>query len=107
MRSDLIPRPSRRREPSWAVGSHTPSGAAAAVEPLVSYFFGGSPPVRVQFWDGTALGRGSGHTLQVQSRDALRRLLWSPNELGLARAFVVGDLDFDGDILAWNHRSTI
>jgi cyclopropane-fatty-acyl-phospholipid synthase len=65
---------------------------------LLSHFFGGSPPVRVQFWDGTTLGPVEGNTLLVQSRDAVRRLLWSPNELGLARAFVVGDLDFDGDI---------
>jgi cyclopropane-fatty-acyl-phospholipid synthase len=101
MRSDLIPalRPSRpRREPPRAAEPRPPSGAAAAMEPLLSYFFGGPPPVRVQFWDGSTLGPGEGDTLQVRSRDALRRLLWSPNELGLARAFVVGDLDFDGDI---------
>ena len=29
---------------------------------------------------------------------AVRRLLWAPGELGLARAFVAGDLDIDGDI---------
>ena len=28
----------------------------------------------------------------------MRRLLWSPNELGLARAFVAGELEVDGDI---------
>jgi cyclopropane-fatty-acyl-phospholipid synthase len=52
----------------------------------------------VQFWDGTALGPADGDTLQVRSRDAVRRLLWSPGELGLARAFVAGDVDFDGDL---------
>ena len=31
---------------------------------------------------------------------ALRRVLYSPNELGLARAYVSGDLDVDGDIFA-------
>ena len=31
---------------------------------------------------------------------ALRRLLWAPNELGLARAYVSGDLDFEGDVFA-------
>ena len=101
MRSDVIsgPRPPRpRQEPSRAVESHPPSGAAAAVEPLLFHFFGGPPPVRVQFWDGTALGPAEGDTLQVRSRDAVRRLLWSPGELGLARAFVAGDVDFDGDL---------
>ncbi len=114
MRSDVIPglRPPRPRQevsraeeshpPSGAAAeaeeSHPPSGAAAAMEPLLSHFFGGPPPVRVQFWDGTVLGPAEGDTLQVRSRDAVRRLLWSPGELGLARAFIVGDLDFDGDI---------
>ena len=101
MRSDVIsgPRPLRPgQEPPQAVEPCPPSGAAAAMEPLLFHFFGGPPPVRVQFWDGTALGPAEGDTLEVRSRDAVRRLLWSPNELGLARAFVAGDLDFDGDI---------
>ena len=34
----------------------------------------------------------------MRSPDAVRRLLWSPGELGLARAFVMGDLAFEGDI---------
>ncbi len=34
----------------------------------------------------------------MRSPDAVRRLLWAPGELGLARAFVVGDLAFEGDI---------
>ena len=29
---------------------------------------------------------------------ALRRLLWSPDELGLGRAWVSGDLDVEGDL---------
>jgi cyclopropane-fatty-acyl-phospholipid synthase len=52
----------------------------------------------VQFWDGTSLGPGEGNTLQVRSPDAVRRMLWSPNDLGLARAFAEGDLAFEGDI---------
>jgi cyclopropane-fatty-acyl-phospholipid synthase len=101
MRSDVIsgPRPSRPGlEPPQAVAVRPPRGAAAAMEPLLSHFFGGPPPVRVRFWDGTALGPAEGDTLEVRSREAVRRLLWSPNELGLARAFVAGELDFDGDI---------
>ncbi|PIJ38133.1 SAM-dependent methyltransferase [Mycobacterium heckeshornense] len=42
----------------------------------------------------------------IRSRRALRRLLWAPGELGLARAYVSGDVDVDGDLadgfrLAW------
>jgi cyclopropane-fatty-acyl-phospholipid synthase len=71
---------------------------ATAVEPLLGHFFGGPPPVRFEFWDGTALGPAEGDTVQVRSPDAVRRLLWAPGELGLARAFVMGDIGFEGDI---------
>jgi cyclopropane-fatty-acyl-phospholipid synthase len=103
MRSDLIsgPRPSRpdqRQDP--AVEPVPGGGAAAAVAPLLAHFFGAAPPVRVRFWDGTSLGPSHGDTLEVRSPDAVRRLLWSPGDLGLARAFVVGDLAFEGDIFA-------
>ncbi|MGO9855165.1 MAG: class I SAM-dependent methyltransferase [Acidimicrobiales bacterium] len=103
MRTDLMP-PSRRS--SVEAGPHRGGdeagrdhgGAAAAVEALLGHYFGGPPPVRVGFWDGTWLGPAHGPVLQVRSPDAVRRLLWSPGELGLARAFVVGDLGFEGDI---------
>jgi cyclopropane-fatty-acyl-phospholipid synthase len=104
MRSDLItrPRPMRllRERPRAAEPQPEPEGggAAAAVAPLLAHFFGGAPPVRITFWDGTSLGPAEGDTLQVRSPDAVRRLLWSPGELGLARAFVMGDLSFEGDI---------
>ncbi|GAB3564068.1 cyclopropane-fatty-acyl-phospholipid synthase family protein [Amycolatopsis endophytica] len=34
--------------------------------------------------------------LHLENRRALRRLLWAPNELGVARAHVAGELDLDG-----------
>ncbi len=34
----------------------------------------------------------------MRSPDAVRRMVWSPSDLGLARAFVQGDLAFEGDI---------
>jgi cyclopropane-fatty-acyl-phospholipid synthase len=99
MRSDLISRPRLSRSPQAPAGDHTPGdGVATAVAPLLAHFFGGPPPVRFEFWDGTALGPAKGDTLQVRSPDAIRRLLWSPGELGLARAFVMGDIAFEGDI---------
>ena len=93
MRSDLIsgPRQSRPRQ-APPVESLPGGGAAGAIAPLLSNFFGGPPPVRVRFWDGTSLGPSRGDTLHVCSPDAVRRMLWSPSELGLARAFVQGDL---------------
>jgi cyclopropane-fatty-acyl-phospholipid synthase len=99
MRSDLISRPRLSRSPQAPTGDHTPGGGVAtAVAPLLAHFFGGPPPVRFEFWDGTALGPAKGDTLQVRSPDAIRRLLWSPGELGLARAYVMGDIAFEGDI---------
>ena len=103
MRSDLMPGPRSPRDdrgklfrPAEA-GRHSPT-AAAALEPLLTGFFGGPPPLRMEFWDGTSLGPATMATLRVRSPDAVRRLLWSPGELGLARAFVVGDLTFEGDV---------
>ncbi|MDN0200890.1 class I SAM-dependent methyltransferase [Streptomyces sp. S.PNR 29] len=55
-------------------------------------------PVRIRAWDGSQAGPPDAPTLVVRNRRALRRLLWKPGELGLARAWVAGDLDIDGDL---------
>jgi cyclopropane-fatty-acyl-phospholipid synthase len=55
-------------------------------------------PVRIRAWDGSEAGPTSGPVLIIRSRRALRRLLWAPGELGLARAYVTGDIDIDGDL---------
>jgi cyclopropane fatty-acyl-phospholipid synthase-like methyltransferase/DUF1365 family protein len=55
-------------------------------------------PVRLRAWDGSTAGPSDGPVLVVRSRRALRRLLWAPGELGLARAYVSGDLDVEGDL---------
>jgi cyclopropane-fatty-acyl-phospholipid synthase len=34
----------------------------------------------------------------IRSPQALRRILWRPGELGLARAYISGDLDVEGDL---------
>ena len=59
---------------------------------------GASPCVSL-FWDGSAAGPlGGPGTLVLRAPRALARLVWSPDELGMARAFVTGDIDFDGDL---------
>ncbi|MEV0533014.1 cyclopropane-fatty-acyl-phospholipid synthase family protein [Kitasatospora sp. NPDC050463] len=50
-------------------------------------------PLRVQVWDGSAAGPPGAPTVVLRNRRALRRLLWQPGELGLARAYVSGDLE--------------
>ncbi len=74
-------------------------GAAGALAPVITALVGRSGRVRFRFWDGSALGPDDAvGTLHVHSPDALRRIVWAPGELGLARAFVAGDLSIDGDI---------
>jgi cyclopropane-fatty-acyl-phospholipid synthase len=61
--------------------------------------FGGPPPVLIEFWDGSVVGDAAGPgRVVIRRRDALRRILWSPDELGIARAFVAGDIDLVGPV---------
>jgi cyclopropane-fatty-acyl-phospholipid synthase len=54
----------------------------------------------VEAWDGSFAGPADAPTVRVRSRRALRRLLWRPNELGVAQAYVAGDLEVPGDAAA-------
>ncbi|CAO5259526.1 class I SAM-dependent methyltransferase [Frankia sp. AgKG'84/4] len=72
--------------------------AGAATRTLLEIMLGTAPPVRVQLWDGSSLGPETATRVVVRSPEAIRRVLFRPGELGLARAFVAGDLDVDGDI---------
>jgi cyclopropane-fatty-acyl-phospholipid synthase len=68
---------------------------------LVGSLLGDDLPVAVEAYDGSRLGPPDAPaTVRIRSRDALRRLVTAPGELGLARAYVAGDLDLDGDIYA-------
>ncbi len=55
-------------------------------------------PVRLRAWDGSEAGPHDGPVLVVRSPRALQRILWRPGELGLARAYISGDLDVEGDL---------
>jgi cyclopropane-fatty-acyl-phospholipid synthase len=55
-------------------------------------------PVRLRAWDGSEAGPVGTPVLVIRHRRALRRLLWQPNELGLARAYVAGEIDVEGDL---------
>jgi cyclopropane fatty-acyl-phospholipid synthase-like methyltransferase/DUF1365 family protein len=65
---------------------------------LVTRTAGIDLPVRIRAWDGSEAGPADGPVLVIRSRRALRRLLWAPGELGLARAYVTGDIDVEGDL---------
>jgi cyclopropane-fatty-acyl-phospholipid synthase len=55
-------------------------------------------PVRVRAWDKSEAGPAGAPIVVLRSPRALRRALWRPGELGLARAYVSGDLDVEGDL---------
>lgn len=86
---------------------------------LVSSVTGAPLPVGLRAWDGSAVpagwraGVGGGAapddaaatdatppTVVVSNRRALRRMLWSPGELGAAEAYLAGDLQVEGDLAA-------
>lgn len=70
--------------------------AAEILKPLTESILGPAPPVRFELWDQSTLGPDDAAvTLQVRSPDAIRRILWAPGELGIARAYVCGDLDVE------------
>ncbi|MEA1902317.1 MAG: class I SAM-dependent methyltransferase [Actinomycetota bacterium] len=76
-----------------------PGTVAETMEPVVRALVGGSDAVPIRFWDGSTLGPESDATLVIKTPDALRRVIWSPGELGLGRAYVAGDIDLEGDIM--------
>ena len=73
------------------------TGAAQRLAALAETALGGPLPLRLRAWDGSEAGPAEGPVVVVRSRRALRRLLWQPGELGLAQAYVTGEIDVDGD----------
>ncbi|MFJ4369467.1 class I SAM-dependent methyltransferase [Streptomyces chartreusis] len=74
--------------------------AAVRLKSLLEQLLGVPLPVRIRAWDGSQSGPPGAPTLVVRNRRAVRRLLFKPGELGLARAWVAGDLEIEGDLYA-------
>ncbi|MEU0833233.1 cyclopropane-fatty-acyl-phospholipid synthase family protein [Streptomyces sp. NPDC005969] len=72
--------------------------AALRLTALAEELLGEPLPVRIRAWDGSESGPPGAPVLVIRNRRALRRLLWKPGELGLARAWVAGEIDIDGDL---------
>ncbi|MFF7470632.1 class I SAM-dependent methyltransferase [Streptomyces sp. NPDC008092] len=72
--------------------------AASRLRSVAEQVLGAPLPVRLRAWDGSEAGPPGAPTLVVRNRRALRRMLFKPGELGLARAWVAGDLDIEGDL---------
>ena len=55
-------------------------------------------PVRLRAWDGSEAGVDGAPVLVIRDKKALRHIMWSPGELGIARAYVQGHLDAEGNL---------
>jgi cyclopropane-fatty-acyl-phospholipid synthase len=92
-----------RKETPTALSKNRSSSAGEALEPLRARFerrLGRPAPLGLRLWDGSELRSADGEapTLVVRSSRAVARVARQPNELGLARAWVSGELDVDGDL---------
>ncbi|MFI7099707.1 class I SAM-dependent methyltransferase [Streptomyces sp. NPDC050161] len=72
--------------------------AAGRLTKLAEEVLGAPLPVRIRAWDRSESGPPGAPVLVFRNRRALRRLLFKPGELGLARAWVAGDIEVEGDL---------
>lgn len=71
------------------------------LQPFLEELVGPEPPVAIEAYDGSRVGpTDPPATIVVRSRDALRRIVTRPGELGFSRAYVAGDIDIEGDVFA-------
>ncbi len=72
-----------------------------ALASIIESVLGRDLPVAFRAYDGSSVGPpDAAATIYIRSPDALRRIITAPGELGLARAYVAGDLDLEGDVFA-------
>ncbi|MCL3817766.1 class I SAM-dependent methyltransferase [Aeromicrobium wangtongii] len=71
---------------------------AASLLSLAEDTLGLHLPIRLRAWDGSEAGVPGAPVVVIRDKRALRHILWKPGELGVARAYVQGDLDVEGDL---------
>ena len=70
-----------------------------AVADFVAGVFDGEPPFRIEAYDGSVAGPlDAPLTVRFLRQDAITRALTRPGELGIARAYVAGDIELDGSL---------
>src|SRR5665647_3117870 len=92
--------PSSRQPNPWGepMTIH-PNEPGQGLAGTLASLLGGDLPVAIRAYDGSYAGPSDASaTLVIRSPDAVRRVLSSPGELGMARAYVAGDIELDGDI---------
>ena len=69
------------------------------VRAIAHALLGPELPIRIQLPDDSAIGPSDAKaTLVLRSDNALKHIVRSPGELGIARAYVSGAMDIEGDI---------
>ena len=76
-----------------------PRGTATGVATVFGALIGSTPAVALDAYDGSTWGSPDAPVrLRIRSPKAISYLLSSPSELGLARAFITGHLEIEGDL---------
>jgi len=72
-----------------------------ALAPLLADLVNGQLPIGIEAYDGSRAGPEDAEaTLVVASPEAVGRVVLRPGELGVARAYVAGEIDLEGDVFA-------
>ncbi|KAA1422765.1 hypothetical protein FE697_011405 [Mumia zhuanghuii] len=77
------------------------TGVAGRLVDLLVQVYGEAPPVTFTAWDGSRVDPESGDVgiaAHLESRRTVRRLMWSPGQEGIAKAYIAGELTIDGDL---------
>lgn len=82
------------------------STVADDLHDLLTEAAGPGLPLRLRAWDGSEAGPVGAPVLELRSRDALRRMLWQPGELGAAQAYVTGEIDLAAE-QGWTLKSAL
>ncbi|MFJ8039035.1 class I SAM-dependent methyltransferase [Kitasatospora sp. NPDC096147] len=83
--------PARRR----AGGGRT---VAAVLGRALEELLHGPLPLRIKAWDGSVTGPEDAPVVVLRHPRAVRRLLWQPGQLGLADAYILGEIDVEADL---------
>ena len=87
----------RTHDRATAVSQARPTGLASAIGRLL----GPDLPIAISCYDGSRIGPDNSDTaLVIRSPKALRYAVTAPGELGIAWAYVSGELDIEGDIFS-------
>ena len=75
-----------------------PVNKAAKLLKLVEDTLNVKLPIKLRAWDGSEAGIDGAPVVIIGNKRALRHIIWEPGGLGVARAYVQGDIDIEGDL---------